>query len=409
MEATLQGIFKTEFEQYKKSHGLSMEHHRAARAIMNCRTEKLGYEEWSCLSDGHVERETHSCRHRSCPRCQKAYEQEWLEKTQTRLIGCDHYHVVFTLPHELNDLWHFNRRWCTDHLIRAAVETLQQLLKDENYLGAEVGILACVHTWGRTLIFHPHVHLLVTGGGLSQGEWKALKKNFLLPVGVIKAKFRGKWLAWLNQGYAEGEISLPEHWGDNHWKRVLSQVAKKNWNIRIQGPYRHGQGVVNYLSRYVRGGPIKDPRIIAADGAHVRFRYMDHHDGKEKTMRLKTEQFMSRVMSHVPEKGQHIVRYYGLYVPNARVKRDLIRKQLGMEEGETVVTRDKKQRNCPDCGGQLLHRMSVRRENSYIRCTGGEIRGNGAVQQGVQVDRVEYFMSRLTNPCFFGPEGGNLT
>ena len=167
MEATLQSIFRKGFATYQQRHGLSMDQYQAARAIMECRTEGLGYETWGCVEDGHTEHQAHSCRHRSCPRCQQQYTQAWLDKTQARLLPVDHYHVVFTLPHELNEVWQFNRAWSADHLFKAVAETLRQLLKDERYLGAEVGILASLHTWGRTLAFHPHVHALVTGGGMA--------------------------------------------------------------------------------------------------------------------------------------------------------------------------------------------------------------------------------------------------
>jgi hypothetical protein len=296
--------------------------------------------------------------------------------------------VVFTLPHELNEIWQFNRQWSADHLFKASAETLRELLKDERYLGADVGLLASLHTWGRTASFHPHVHVLVTGGGLRGARWRPPAKDFLLPVGVLKAKFRGKWLSWLNAAYAQGDLTLPRHWSDSDWRRALRQVARKAWNVRIQGPYRHGGGVVNYLSRYLHGGPIKDQRLVKADARQVSFRYCDHHDGKEKAMTLNTEHFISRVLWHVPVKGQHNVRYYGLYVPGASAKRDLIREQLHATPGERVKVADKPQRTCPDCGAALLHYRSTRRKISYIKNTRPLARHGGVVQPGVRADRM---------------------
>ncbi len=387
MEATLQSIFQSEFDEYKRHHGVSMDQYQAARAIMACQTKELLHEKWACMEDDHVEQTAHSCRHRSCPRCQNTYTHEWLDKTQSRLIACDHYHVVFTLPHELNEIWQFNRQWSTDSMFKAVAETLQQLLQDERYLGADVGILASLHTWGRTLSFHPHIHALITGGGLSGQHWRGLKKDFLLPVGVLKAKFRGKWLSWLNAAYAQGDILLPSHWTNDDWKRALRKVARKSWNVRIQGPYQHGSGVVNYLSRYVHGGPIKDHRIMEAGSGDVEFRYRDHHDGKEKSMRLKMDDFLSRVMWHVPVKGQHNVRYYGLYVPGAKAKRKMVRRELGIPQGEQVAEAPKRERTCPVCGGLLLHRSSTRRKISYIRSKHARIGISAIVQQAVQVVR----------------------
>ena len=142
MEATLQQVFRLGFDRYRERHGVSIDQYQAATAIMTCQGEDLGYEEWICAQDGHVEQQAHSCRHRSCPRCQHANTQRWLDKTQARLLPCDHYHVVFTLPHELNEIWQYNRQWSADHLFKASAETIRQLLNDERYLGADAGLLA---------------------------------------------------------------------------------------------------------------------------------------------------------------------------------------------------------------------------------------------------------------------------
>ena len=382
MKRGLQKIFQNGFADYKTRNGVSIDQYSAAQAIMQCANEELGYEEWVCHEDGYVERLNHSCRHRSCPRCNNGLTHDWLERTKERLLNCDHYHVIISLPHELNELWKHNRRWCSDRLFSASVEALRELLSDEKYLGADVGIIAALHTWGRTLSFHPHVHLLVTGGGInSAGQWKEPKRDFLLPVGVMRAKFRGKWLSCLNRAYAKGEIDLPTHWDERKWQATLCQVAKKKWNVRIQGAYRDGKGVSNYLSRYVRGGPIKDTQIIKASDEKVIFRYLDHRDSKGKIMTLKPHEFIGRVLSHVPEKGRHVVRYYGLYTPGAVKKRSIVRESLGMKE-ERRYQRKAMPRQCPHCGAKLFHHLSGRCKNSYIK--------SRPVQQDVQADHTRY-------------------
>jgi hypothetical protein len=358
MKRGLQKIFQDGFADYKSSNGVSIDQYSAAHAIMQCANDELGYEEWICHEDGYVERLNHSCHHRSCPRCNNGLTHDWLERTKERLLDCDHYHVIISLPHELNELWKHNRRWCSDRLFNASVETLRDLLSDDKYLGADVGIIGALHTWGRTLSFHPHVHLLVTGGGINTaGEWKEAKRDFLLPVGVIRAKFRGKWLSWLNSAYAKGEIVLPEHWNERKWQHTLCQVAKKKWNVRIQGAYRDGKGVSNYLSRYVRGGPIKDKQIVRTDDGKVIFRYLDHRDSKSKVMTLRQSDFIGRVLSHVPEKGRHVVRYYGLYTPGAVERRRIVREALGLQE-ERRYQRKEKPHHCPQCGAKLFHHLS---------------------------------------------------
>ncbi len=380
---------------------------------MTCQREELGYEEWVCSNDGYSEQQYHSCRHRSCPRCHASQTHQWLERTQARLLPCDHYHIVFTLPHELNLIWQYNRKWCSDHLFKASAETLKQLLADKRHLGAEVGILSSLHTWGRTLSFHPHIHLLVSGGGLFQQQWKPVKNDFLLPVGIIKAKFRGKWLSWLNEAYDKGELKLPAHWLDSDWRRVLTAVARKNWNVRIQAGYRHGKGVINYLSRYIRGGPIKDYRLLAANDNTVTFRYLDHRDSKEKEMSLDTEHFMTRVLWHVPVKGLHNVRYYGLYVPGARQKRNHIREKLNITPEVRPEKAPLKPHHCRKCGLTMRLQISVQRTFSYIKSIHYSGHG-GKVQQGVEADRKrasdhrKHYPDRLSMG-FFGPCGGSLT
>jgi hypothetical protein len=406
MEATLQSIFRSEFEGYRKQHGLSMDQIKAAQAIMDCQSDALGHEEWVCRNDGHVERQYHSCRHRSCPRCNGSQSHEWLDKIKAKLLPCDHYHVVFTLPHELNAIWHYNRSWCSDRLFQASAETLRELLKDERYLGAEVGMISSLHTWGRTYIFHPHMHVLVTGFGLQGKDICRVTNDFLLPVGVLKAKFRGKWLSYLNQAYDQGKIKLPDDWTPVDWRRVLRKVARKSWNIRIQGAYKHGDGVAVYLSRYVRGGPVKDKNIISADDKKIIFRYKDHHDGKTKTMPLPTEHFMTRVLWHVAVKGQHQVRHYGLYASGAQNKRLKVREMLGFDVEKAFNKPEKEPQRCPVCGHVLYHSLSTRREISYIR-SGSVIH----VQQNVATDRDVSEMTMEwhsidTSPHFFRPCGG---
>lgn len=188
----------------------------------------------------------------------------------------------------------------------------------------------------------------------------------ILSVGVIKAKFRGKWLSYLNQAYDWGLIKLPDNWSELEWRRVLRQVAKKNRNIRIQGAYKHGDGVAVYLSRYVRGGLVKDKKIISADKKRMIFQYKDHHDGKNKTMPLPTEHFMTRVLWYVAVKGQQQVRHYGLYASGAREKRGKVREMLGVEMEIAFNKPEREPHRCPECGQVLFHAMSTRRDIFYI-------------------------------------------
>ena len=274
---TLQMIFQDVFQAYAQDHPLPAHVRRAARAIMHCRTAALGGHVQAC-PDGHMARIWYnSCRHRSCPQCAYLQTERWLALQQARLLTCDHYHVIFTLPHDLNPLWLANVPVMTSLLFQAVRETLCTLLADPQYLGAQPGILAALHTWSQTLVLHPHVHCLVTGGGLTPaGQWVAVRHGFLLPARVVMAVFRGKMVDAIRRTLARGELALPEPMGPQQLLNLLNRLGhprKTKWNVRIMERYRHGAGVVTYLARYLRGGPIKNARLVAFDGARVTFSF----------------------------------------------------------------------------------------------------------------------------------------
>jgi hypothetical protein len=208
---TLQTIFQDAFPAYAQAHLLPPHVRRAARAIMQCRTAALGGHVQAC-PDGHIARIWYnSCRHRSCPQCAYLQTECWLALQRARLLACDHYHVILTLPHDLKPLWLANVPVMSTLLFQAVRETLGTLLADPKYLGAQPGILAALHTWSQTLVLHPHVHCLVTGGGLTAaGDGQALRNGFLLPARVVMAVFRGKMLAAMRQALARAELTLPE-------------------------------------------------------------------------------------------------------------------------------------------------------------------------------------------------------
>jgi hypothetical protein len=352
---TVGSIFRASFYGYAKRHGLSLEQHRAARALIACRTEEMGGYDEECPEGDYAERRYYSCRHRSCPRCNGALNQAWLERIKDYLLPCAHYHVIFTLPHELNALWGYNRVWFSEQLFRQAAESLRQMLRDPRHLGAEPGMILAEHTWGRTLVFHPHVHCLVSAGGLSEGRWVEARRGYLVPGRALSTLFRGKWLAALNAALDEGELRLPEGWDKGQVRALLRRIAKQRWNVRIDGQYAQGAGVAVYLSRYLRGGPIGDQRITSFSDGKVAFRYQDHRDGKHKILSLATEEFLRRVLAHVPPNGRHRIRYYGLYRPQATAAHALARTALG-EIPPTAAPPPHNARSCPHCGTPLRRR-----------------------------------------------------
>ena len=251
------------------------------------------------------------------------------------MLPTDHFHVIFTLPSELHELWQWNRQLMTEVLFRSVRETLLTLLGDPKWLGAQPGVLATVHTWGRTLALHPHVHCLVSGGGLTvDGQRRAVQTGFLLPVTVVRALFRGKVLGAIEALWTTGHLQVPLSLGDDGVRRVLVAAARQQWNIRIAERYPHGRGVMKYLARYVRGGPIKDHRFVAFDGSHVIFRYGNHRDldahGKPRQaeLALTRDEFLRRWSEHVPLPGVHMVRAWGLYASTQRPKLTQCREHL---------------------------------------------------------------------------------
>jgi hypothetical protein len=395
MEATVQSIFQHHFEQYHQRHKVPYKHYQAANAFMNCRTATMGGHVQRC-PDGHEQRiQYHSCKHRNCPLCSTLPKAQWVEKQKDRLLDCDHFHVVFTLPHELLDLWRYNTPWFTQVFFHVVRDTLMTLLQDDRHLGALPGILMSMHTWGRTLNLHPHIHCLVTGGGLLlNGEWKAVKHDYLLPVRVVKALYKGKLLARLWEAVKAEALTLPPTLSEMGAKKVLRQLGKKTWNVRLQERYPHGKGVMLYLARYVKGGPLANSRIQSADAHHVTFRYKDHRDRQHKVMQLTTDHFIERLLWHVPEKGQHLIRHYGLYGHHAKDQRQRCRAELGQgPEPQTVKPLDWQQfwdqlqnsqmGRCSTCGKPLRRGENVgaRRKNSYNKRNYQDI-----VQQLLQPD-----------------------
>lgn len=364
----LQNIFRYYFT-HKKNIKLPLKDIKAAEAIMRCRTQEQGFNYLAC-PDGHEERiQTHSCRHRSCPICADKARHEWIEAEKTRLLNCPHYHVIFTLPHEYLNLWQYNRAWFTKTFFKTCRDTLIELMEDKKYLGATPGILMTLHTWGRQLNYHPHVHCLVTAGGIMKDKtWCSTKDDYLLPIRVVKSLFRGKLQAKIKIALKANELTIPGGSSLNSLLWLHRQLYKKNWSIRIQEKYEHGKGVMLYLARYMKGGPIKPEQIISC-GKKTRFQYKDHRDQRIKTLSLNTNEFIKRILWHVPETNIHVVRHYGLYAPKSRKKHAICQQLVGKlvakgsEAGQLL--KDTVNWCCETCGKRLNNVFSTYQSGRY--------------------------------------------
>jgi hypothetical protein len=389
---TLQAIFQDAFPAYEQRHALPAHVRRAAHAIIRCRTAALGGHIQAC-PDGHVARVWYnSCRHRSCPQCAYLQTERWLALHRARLLACDHYHVIFTLPHDLNPLWLANVQMMTTLLFQAVRDTLCTLLADSKYLGAQPGILTALHTWSQTLVLHPHLHWLVTGGGLTpDGRWQAVRNGFVLPARVVMAVFRGKMLDAIRRAWTRGELVMPEGLRPQQVLNLLNRLGhprKTRWHVRIMERYAHGAGVVTYLARYLRGGPIKNARLVAYDGDRVTFTYRarqkeaDAGAASPPRMTLPVAAFLQRWLLHVPVPQTRTVRCYGLSHATQTAALALCRTALGQPpvvvpvglDWQTVCAQrgDAHPERCPTCGQRLVCTGVIPRGGAPPRLASGE-------------------------------------
>lgn len=376
MEATVGGIFRRHFNDYKNRHPQPLHKLKAVEAIMTCRTAEMGGNVSRCPNGHFEEAHYNSCKNRSCPQCSSLPTERWLEKTKSKLLNCTHYHAIFTIPHYLIILWWCNQRLMADLLFQCATKTLKELLTDPKYLGAEVGILAALHTWGRDLSRHPHLHLLVTGGGWSpDGKWIPVKGEFLLPYRVVRKLFRGKYVAALRKAYKQERLQLPPGLSAADFEQLMIKVSRKiKWNTKICKPYSHGAGVATYLARYAKGGPFRNSQIQSLDEERIVFRYTDHHTGTRQEMPLCIDEFQRRILWHIPEKRAHVIRYYGLYNGQKGAVRAHCRDHLGQLPEERPTFLDWQTfieklgivqvKKCPICGATLVNHPAEHRQGA---------------------------------------------
>ncbi len=274
------------------------------RRILLCRTEKLGGHAWECKACNHTKVAYNSCKNRHCPQCSEVGISEWIVRTTPKILERDHFHLIFSIPEELNVLWLKNTKMMIHLLFKATTQTLETFYRNE--LGVKPGCMLNLHTWSRNLNLHPHIHCLATAGGYDKkGCWHD-SGNFIFPIRGMSKYFRTRFLVLIRE-HAE-QIEDPRI-----VEAVIEPLFEKNWNVFISKKYEHGRGVIKYLARYVKGGPIKNKRIVSYDGSFVSFRYTDHRDNKSKVMRLPVDEFMRRIMLHFIPKRQRTLRFFGFY------------------------------------------------------------------------------------------------
>jgi len=323
MSATVEvaDIFRIFGAAYRAAYGgqTSREQRRAMRAIEGCRTAELGGHVDECDACGHVRISYNSCRNRHCPKCQTLDKERWREAQAEALLPIPYFHVVFTLPEALGPLALRNPQVFYSLLFKAASETLLALSRDPQHLGAQIGITALLHTWSQTLMHHPHLHCIVTGGGLSEDghRWIESRKDFFLPVQVVSRLFRGKLLAYLKQAYQADALIFPgaiAAWQDDRFfQKQLTVLYQKEWVVYCKPPLGRPEQVLEYLARYTHRVALTNDRILRVEGDRVTFRYRDSQDqNRIKEMTLEAVEFIRRFLLHVLPDHFVKIRHYGI-------------------------------------------------------------------------------------------------
>lgn len=297
-------ILVENFDQFNQSRQLPDYTRDALKRMLLCRTDSLGGHAWKCSNCSHTKVAYNSCKNRSCPQCGWVGVEDWARKTASKLRPRDHFHMIFSIPHELNQLWIRDTKLMIKLFFLAVRQTLVSF--SEKHLPGEPGAIMTLHTWSRTLALHPHIHCLFTAGSEDKrGNWHD-SGDYLFPIKAVSRYFRIRML-YLVRDYAE------ELGGKREIQEIIDPLFTKNWNVFITQKYSHGNGVIKYLSNYVRGGPIKNSRIVNYDGVTVTLRYKDHRDNQMKLMSLPVEEFLRRFAMHLVPKRQRVIRALGLY------------------------------------------------------------------------------------------------
>jgi len=364
-------ILRAHGEAYCARYRVSSLQAAVMRRLVACRTAALGGHIDACGRCGYTRVSYNSCRDRHCPKCQGVKRAAWLETRLERLLPVEHFHVVFTLPVALHPLVLYHPRRLYDLLFQAASQTLLTLAADDKRLGAQLGITAILHTWGQNLLFHPHLHCVVTGGGLSLdgSRWVATRPGYLLPVKVLARLFRGKFLAGVKAAYHSGQLtlggsvaSLAEPEAFHRW---LDALYHQNWIVYAKPPFGGARQVFRYLGRYSHRVAIANSRLLAFEDGQVSFHWKDYaDDNRIKVMRLTADEFIRRFLLHVLPKRFVRIRHYGLLAGrNVATKLAHCRQLLGVPDVEPPVQRtwldrlrewsEQDLNCCPQCQGPL--------------------------------------------------------
>jgi hypothetical protein len=359
------------WRQANRGH-VSLAQLKVMSAIESCRTAALGGHVARCEDCAHTTIAYNSCRNRHCPKCQGAAAREWMEEREAELLPVPYFHIVFTLPAAIGDIAYQNKAAIYDLLFKASAETMLTIAADPKHLGARIAITSVLHTWGSAMTHHPHVHMIVPGGGLSADgkRWIAAKPNFFLPVLVLSKLFRRLMLEKLAAAHKAGKLAFfgaHAHLADGKaFAASLAPLKRTRWFVYSKRPFAGPKAVLAYLSRYTHRVAISNSRLIAADAESITFKVKDYRvqgPGRTTTMTLATHEFIRRFLIHVLPKGFHRIRHYGFLAGGAREEGlAQVREFLDVvgiadpkdEAAADDATASAPESPCPCCGGRMI-------------------------------------------------------
>ena len=387
-------IFRQVGPDYRRDHAgaLSRAQLRAMSAIARCRTAALGGHVEQCDACGHQRIAYNSCRDRHCPKCQSLTRAQWLEDRRAELLPVEYFHVVFTVPQQIEAIAFQNKALLYGMLFKAAAQTLQAIAADPKHLGAQIGFIAVLHTWGQNLLHHPHLHCVVPGGGISPDgkRWIACRPGFFLPVRVLSRLFRRLFLGLLRQAF-EGKAlkffnAMAPLQDAQAFERFLAPAASAEWVVYAKAPFGGPEQVLEYLGRYTHRVAISNSRLVDFSEGHVAFRWKDYRrENQVKVMRLPAAEFTRRFLLHVLPSGLQRIRHYGLLANRTReAKLERCRKLLGVAPPASEHVEDKDYRD------------------HYLRLTGVSLVDCPACKRG----RMVCIETLLPRPPARGPPGG---
>lgn len=371
-ECTIQDVFYSFYPDFEKKHALSAVQRKAAYHIMNCKTGAFGVNISVCEDCGCISVHYNSCRDRCCPMCQEFPKEKWVDARREDVLDAPYFHVVFTVPEELNPVIYSNQKLLYNALYHASSDTLHELSSDSKYLGADIGYICILHTWGSEMNFHPHIHAVVLGGGLdSDNHWKDNGEDFFLPIRVISRLFRSKYLAELKQLWEDDKLEFhgtAESYRNRYvFKELIDSCYSKEWIPYCKKPFDGAESVIRYLGKYTHRIAISNYRIKAVTDDSVIFTAKDYKNhGQWKEVTISGEEFLRRFLMHVPPKRFVRIRHYGLLSSRSkRGKITLCRNLLGCKKylsrlkhlDAPAIIRllyNKDVCKCSSCGGKII-------------------------------------------------------